>query len=305
MRNLSDIDLKLLRIFVSVADANGFANAQYALGLSPSTISIRIKELEARVGFRLCTRGRAGFRLTDMGRVFLQEGRHLLQFVHGFVSRVTSMQGGAGGTLAFGMVDALVTARGFPLSRVIGEMSKSVSGLFIELKVAPRPQLESLVLDGQLDAAIGPFSRPLAGLRRRSLFVEEHHVFCGRGHELFTAVEKLSGPADLANYPVVVRGYAEEFDLRRFGPARALALTDSLEGVLAMVLSGCYLGYLPAHYAEHWIGKGLLRAIRLRTLSYRSQHSLLMRSGKNSKPLLEAFASKLLWQIRREAQKSS
>ena len=298
MLKIGDIDLKLLRIFVAVADAKGFASAQSALGLSPSTISIRVKELEERIGFKLCSRGRAGFKLTDLGRLFLEEGRHLLQLMNGFVSRVTSLESGLNGTLNLGVVDALVTEPRLPLPRVLGELSRHASGLFIELKVAPRPQLELLVLDGQLDAGIGPFPKPLAGLRRRSLFIEEHHVYCGRGHRLFDMAAGLHDPGELAEHPIVLRSYAEEFDLHKFGPARVMGMTDSIEGVLTLVLSGQYLGYLPAHYASQWVKEEAIRPIPLRTLSYRSQHSLLTRDARQRKPTLDGFVSLLMQRIK-------
>ena len=64
---LSDIDLRLLRIFVSVVDAGGFSLATAKLNVAESTISQHMTDLEKRLGMRLCERGRAGFRLTADG----------------------------------------------------------------------------------------------------------------------------------------------------------------------------------------------------------------------------------------------
>lgn len=60
-----DPDLHLLRLFVTVVEAGGFSAAQGVLGLSQPTISQRMAQLEARLGYRLCSRGKGGFRLTE------------------------------------------------------------------------------------------------------------------------------------------------------------------------------------------------------------------------------------------------
>ena len=65
LNQLSDLDLRLIRVFLSVLDAGGISAAQTALNVSQSTISTQLATLETRLGFRLCERGRAGFRLTS------------------------------------------------------------------------------------------------------------------------------------------------------------------------------------------------------------------------------------------------
>jgi len=57
---LSDIDLRLLRVFEAVAVAGGFVRAQEALGISQPAISSYIAKLESRLNVRLCDRGPKG-----------------------------------------------------------------------------------------------------------------------------------------------------------------------------------------------------------------------------------------------------
>jgi Bacterial regulatory helix-turn-helix protein, lysR family len=54
MRRLDTIDLRLLRVFIALVDANGFPGAQITLNLSPSTLSMHLADLEKRIGGRLC-----------------------------------------------------------------------------------------------------------------------------------------------------------------------------------------------------------------------------------------------------------
>ena len=64
---IGDADLRLLRVFKAVADCGGMAAAERELGIAMSTISRHVKDLEQRLGLRLCRRGRAGFALTPEG----------------------------------------------------------------------------------------------------------------------------------------------------------------------------------------------------------------------------------------------
>lgn len=65
MSALSNINLRLLRVFVTMAERGGYSAAQSELNIGLSTISSHMTALEERLGVRLCGRGRGGFRLTN------------------------------------------------------------------------------------------------------------------------------------------------------------------------------------------------------------------------------------------------
>ena len=66
---VSDFDLRLLRVFRTVAQVGSFSAAEGVLGITRSAISLHMSDLEKRLGgIRLCQRGRAGFALTEEGR---------------------------------------------------------------------------------------------------------------------------------------------------------------------------------------------------------------------------------------------
>ena len=81
MKRVADADLRLLRIFATVVECKGFAVAQAELNLSASSISGYISALEQRLGVRLCTRGRAGFSITDKGAVIYREAQRPIKTV--------------------------------------------------------------------------------------------------------------------------------------------------------------------------------------------------------------------------------
>ena len=84
MKQVQDADLRMLRIFVTIADCGGFSAAQSVLNIGQSTISEYISRLETRIGVRLCERGRSGFRLTEEGERVYISAQRLLLAVEGF-----------------------------------------------------------------------------------------------------------------------------------------------------------------------------------------------------------------------------
>ena len=79
--SIQDADIRLLRIFHTIAVCGGFSRAQAKLNLSQSSISTHMSELETRMGTRLCERGHGTFELTDDGRAVLMAAEKLFAAV--------------------------------------------------------------------------------------------------------------------------------------------------------------------------------------------------------------------------------
>ena len=85
---VTDVDLRLLRIFQTVVDCGGLSAAEIDLGIGRSTISTHIAELEGRLGTRLCQRGRSGFALTNRGKKIYEASLGLMKSLDVFRNEV-------------------------------------------------------------------------------------------------------------------------------------------------------------------------------------------------------------------------
>jgi DNA-binding transcriptional LysR family regulator len=74
-----DLDLRLLRYFVVVADHRHFGRAATALRVAQPSLSRQIRRLEQQLGARLLDRTPQGTRLTEAGEVFLPAAKALLR----------------------------------------------------------------------------------------------------------------------------------------------------------------------------------------------------------------------------------
>ena len=134
MRRLSDVDLRLLRIFSTIVDCNGFRNAQIALNMAQSTLSTHLSTLEARLGSRLCERGRGGFRLTLEGEETYRAAQELFRSIEGFGARMRRVHGREEARLRLGVIDTVASFAALALPRAIAAFSASHPQVFIDFR---------------------------------------------------------------------------------------------------------------------------------------------------------------------------
>ena len=87
---MEDIDPKLLRTFLYVARERKFSAAARLLGLSPSTVSLRIRTLERRLGARLFDRSARGVTLAPSGSDLLPAAREIVAINDRLLERAAS-----------------------------------------------------------------------------------------------------------------------------------------------------------------------------------------------------------------------
>ncbi|MCF4166315.1 LysR family transcriptional regulator [Zavarzinia compransoris] len=259
--NVDNIDLRLLRVFHALAEHGGFAGAQAELGLTPSTLSIHLSNLEQRLGMVLCERGRGGFRLTDKGeRVFLSTKR-LFTALEGFRAETAALRGKLVGELSIGIADSTVTDDRSPIAAAVRRFEARDNDVHLRLIVDRPAGLNHALLDGRLNLAIGFFPRPVAGVNYEKLYAETGHLYCGVGHHLFGKPPEAADPLALGRSRFVARAYSLERDLNAIGHVSHKASVENMEAQAHLILSGCFIGFLPEHYARAFVEAGRMHAI--------------------------------------------
>ena len=291
MKRVSDADLRLLRIFSTVAESRGFAAAQAALNLSASSISGYITALEQRLGVRLCTRGRAGFSLTDKGAVIYREAQRLFGAMDEFVSHAGAVKGRTTGTLRIGLVDCTVTDPNAPIARAIQRFNQREHDVRIELSIAAPTALQRNVLERRLHLAVASFPVEISALSSEPLYDEVNSFYCGAGHPLFAKPEVTL--EDIQAGRIVARSYWRGADLSRIGVEREAAAVEIMEAQATLILSGSYLGFLPEHYAAPWVAEGRLRRLLPERLSYVSPFSMIVRRPVAEQQVVRQFIEDL------------
>jgi len=293
MAGVSDLDLRLLRVFVTVVEARGFSAAQAVLNVGQSTISNHMAALEQRLGCRLCQRGRGGFRLTEKGQLAYDAARRLLAAAEQYRTETGALRNHLAGNIRLGVVDGTLTDPNAPLTAGLRRFSARDHAVHFHITMDMPTALAPALLDGRLDAAIASFPRQTGGLAYTPLYEEVHGMYCGRGHPLFDRPDSRLGLEDIREHRVVARGYWHLEDVYPLGLRQASAVVFQMEAAAMLVLSGGYIGFLPEHYAAAWVARGEMRRLMPERLRVSCRFDLATRRG-NQSLVLDAFASDLI-----------
>lgn len=94
------VDLTDLTAFISVADHLSFRAAAVQIGVTPSALSHRTRQLEQRMGVRLHHRTTRSVSPTDAGRRLLEQLRPAIEQIDGAVKNLTQSRERPTGRLA-------------------------------------------------------------------------------------------------------------------------------------------------------------------------------------------------------------
>ncbi|MGB4075516.1 LysR family transcriptional regulator [Pseudomonas sp.] len=292
LSQLRDLDLQLLRLFVTVVECGGFSAAQGELGIGQSTISTQMAKLETRLGFRLCERGKGGFRLTPKGEQVLSATRKLFAAIESFKGEAQGMADKLLGELRIGLSEGLAASVLEQVAEAIRRFRGRNQAVQIELLTAMPAELERRLLQGQLQLAIGYFSGNQAALDYQPLFHERQILYCAEGHPLFERND--ISPDELMQADRVHHPYRFVQASEPFQSAPSSAQTEQVDGALAFILSGRHIGYLPEHIASPWLSRGRLRAMDADALSFTVQFHLASHRGQHPGDAQRAFVADLL-----------
>ncbi|ENX41970.1 LysR family transcriptional regulator [Acinetobacter sp. NIPH 2100] len=297
LNQVTDFDIKLLKIFKTVCDCHSFSSAESILGISRSAISLHMSDLENRLGIRLCQRGRAGFALTDEGREILEYIEVLSASIEDFRAKINQMHNQLKGEFNIGIINNLVTMPSAYITNTLAVLAEENKEVVINISMSTLSDIECRVLDNRLHAGAIPLVTPLSGLDYFDLYREKSFLYCGKNHPLFQHLGEIN-TVDLKNWQAVLPNYAitaEATQLHQLLDCSATA-TDR-EGIAFLILTGKFLGFLPDHYAKKWVEDGLMQPILQDVMHYSTPICLITHKGKNYNMILKTFMNILKTRI--------
>jgi len=228
-----DLEPRLLRYFIAVAEERHFSRAAQRLHMSQPPLSYAIRQLEAAIGVRLLARTSRHVELTEAGRVFYREALTLLRQADDLRILVQRVDAGLRGRIRVGFVGSMLY-RGLPawLSAVKLALP-DVEHVLIEQN--SNDQIESM-RRGELDLGFIHENPVPPDVQARTLMSEPFVVCLPAGHPL--AARRRIDLGALA---------AEDFVFF----ARA-ASPSYYQTVLSMCAQA---GFMPAvrHEVRHWL----------------------------------------------------
>lgn len=290
MGQVSDTDIRTLRIFKAVVECGGFSAAEVELNISRAAISIAMSDLETRLGFKLCQRGRSGFSLTNEGAQVYNYTLQLIASIENFRTSVNTLHDNMKGEFNIGITDNLVTIPHMKVTRALSELKVRGPDITINIRMIPPTVIEQKILDGQLHVGIVPELRVINGLTYRPLYQERSLLYCDRSHPLFNMSDAELSHIDLQNYDAVIPAYAQTAAIKAHHQAlKPAATATDREGIVFLIRTGQYIGFLPDHLAASWQEKGEFRPILEERHSYYTTFSVVTRTSHTPNLIQETF----------------
>lgn len=153
---MSDIEIRLFRYFVALAEERHFSHAALRLKITPPTLTHQIKKLESELGAKLVTRkGNTLVTLTEAGQRFLASAQQVLHQVDEAAAIARQAERGEVGRIDLGFMTSV--SCGGLLQTWIGEFQRANPAIDIAMRqLVPMAQIAAIIRK-ELDAG---FTRP-------------------------------------------------------------------------------------------------------------------------------------------------
>jgi DNA-binding transcriptional LysR family regulator len=203
------VDLKRLRFFLAVAEAQSFSRAAERLRIAQSHVSRQIMSLEEALGHRLFVRRARHVELTDAGQVLLAETGHVMQRLNALPERMSAASAGAIGSLCIG----IAAAGSFHsiVARTIESFARQRPKFVLKFSVASRSQLLESIVDRRVQACFARAPAPAwPEIRVEPLITQPMVIALPKSHRL--AARDQVDLSEIAGDPFVMveRNWAPE-----------------------------------------------------------------------------------------------
>lgn len=199
-----------LTYVLAVADCQSFSKAAEKLYVTQPSLSQYIHSIEKQLGIQLFDRSSSPIRLTDAGELYVSWARRILMMEEEMNNALSDLMGVQTGSVRIGASSFRVRCL---LARSIAAFHEQFPSIHMSIQEADMRQLRELLLNGEIEFAIGIGSFEEKSFRTEVLASERLYLAVSPKHPL---TEKLPAPltaADICNAtPQFLR--AKPVDLR-------------------------------------------------------------------------------------------
>lgn len=160
---IPDLSPHALASLLAIAEHGSVSAAARARGLTQPSISRQVQELERQLGVHLVERTSQGARLTPAGEILADGARDILSGLSSLPERVKARQGEVSGRVRVGTTDSIGI---YVLPKLLAQFVEDNPRIDVQLVCASSPQLMAMLLDDELDVAIGTTEHPKLSCER-------------------------------------------------------------------------------------------------------------------------------------------
>jgi DNA-binding transcriptional LysR family regulator len=297
---MAAIDLNDYFYFVHVVEKRGFSAAAQALGMPKSRLSRHIAALEARLDTRLIQRTTRQFNVTDIGEVFYQHARALIDEMESAEAAVERKKNTLSGNV---VLSCSVGVAQFAVKDLLARFLTENPRVTVAQQVTNQNiDLVGAGVDLSIRGHTGPL--PDSSLVQRKLATVEWHLFCAAGYQ--DQHGAIDSPGDLAGHPTLALGWQSptgQWSLQTdAGDKRAVAITPRLKSedmstLKEAAVHGLGVVALPAYTCRQELEDGRLTRVLTGWHAGVAQLSLVQPNRRGTSAAAEALRDFLVTEL--------
>ncbi len=255
--------LNELRYIVAVAQERNFRRAAEKSFVSQPALSLAVQKLEEELGVRLFERSKTEVSVTPVGARVVEQAQRILEEVDRLKTLAREGRDPLVGPLRLGVI---YTIGPYLLPELIPHLHERAPAMPLEVEENTTANLEQLLRNGRLDAAVIALPFEVPGVLTRPLYDESFAVVVPCGHPW--AERETVPAAELSSQKVLLLASGHCFsnqvveacpELQRRGGE--VLQGNSLETIRNMVASGLGITVLPRSATQPRYQNPLLREI--------------------------------------------
>ncbi|MBU1439936.1 MAG: LysR family transcriptional regulator [Gammaproteobacteria bacterium] len=286
--------MRQLRAFVLVAETGGFASASRRLHLTPSALSLLIKEMEAAMQVRLFDRTTRSTVLSQAGAEFYPLARKLLGDLQQAVESTRDLEQIKRGTVRIACTPLYASML---LPRLIQGWREQYPAVTVYVLDSLHEQALARLRSGEADLCLAPQRKVAPDIVQELLFRDRMWLICPPDHPMAASKSVTWAQVMRERFVSLTQDFTAQLqvDLMRHSPDLALQPAHDvafLTTALGMVASGFGITVQPEHALELIKPFGLVARPVTRPVVHRSL-SLFRFDRQGLSPAAESFAAYL------------
>ncbi|MGQ4875609.1 MAG: LysR substrate-binding domain-containing protein [Promethearchaeia archaeon] len=284
--------IEYLETFILLSEVKSFSKLALDLGISQSTLSHRITELEKEFGqIRFINRTTRKFELTEEGQIFLEYAKKIVNLYKECKTELSELSGIVG-------EDIIISASTLPgshiLPKYIARFRKNHPNANFKIFINNSRKSLKLISEKQVDfAGIGSFM----GYKKENFDIikigeDQLKFICSPNHDLIINGKKIISFQDILKYPFIIRekgsGTRNIFE-QQFSEYNKLNIElemDDNDSIISAVSESNYISVLSEFIAKKAENAGLIKQLEIKeypTIAKRDIYFIKPKDKKISK----------------------
>lgn len=206
--DLSSIHLNQLLLVDALLTNSNLSEAAERIGMSQSAASHALGRLRKELGDPIFIRTAEGMQPTPFGVRLASRVSESLELLRSAFDRGAEFDP-AHSTRTFNIILSDVSQTLY-LPRLLARLAENAPGVSVRIAAVPAKAPHLLLESGEVDLAVGTFTRFIAGCRQKRLYRENYACVVRRDHPLFADGMSASAFCEVPQVVVDLRGYVHE-----------------------------------------------------------------------------------------------